>query len=59
MRIADNGKGFDTKTKKKGIGLRNINKRVELLSGKFILNSAPGNGCEIIVELPVAEMLAH
>jgi two-component system sensor histidine kinase UhpB len=59
MRIFDNGKGFDTKTQKNGIGLRNIKKRAESLSGKFILNSAPGKGCEIIVELPIEELLAN
>ncbi len=53
MRIFDNGKGFNTKTTKKGIGLSNIKKRAESLSGKFILNSAPDKGCEIIVEIPL------
>lgn len=55
MRIFDNGKGFNTGTAKKGIGLGNIKKRAQLLSGKFILNSAPGKGCEIIVEIPLDE----
>lgn len=54
LRIHDNGKGFDTKAKKTGIGLSNIKKRVDALSGKFILNSAPGKGCEIIVEVPLS-----
>ncbi len=53
LRIFDNGKGFNTMTSKKGIGLSNIKKRAESLSGKFILNSAPGKGCEIIVEIPL------
>jgi PAS domain S-box-containing protein len=53
MRIFDNGKGFDTKASKNGIGLSNIKKRAESLSGKFLLNSAPGKGCEIIVEIPL------
>jgi PAS domain S-box-containing protein len=52
LRIFDNGKGFDLKTVKNGIGLSNIKKRTESLSGKFILNSAPGKGCEIIVVIP-------
>jgi PAS domain S-box-containing protein len=52
LRIFDNGKGFDLKTVKNGIGLSNIKKRAESLSGKFILNSAPGKGCEIIVVIP-------
>ena len=54
MRISDNGKGFDIKTVKKGIGLSNIRKRAESFSGKFIVNSSYGNGCEIMVEIPLA-----
>ncbi|MES2880684.1 MAG: ATP-binding protein, partial [Bacteroidota bacterium] len=53
MRIADNGIGFDVKHLRKGIGLSNIKRRTEALNGKFILNSAPGKGCEIVVEMPV------
>jgi len=53
LRVADNGKGFDVKALKNGIGLNNIRKRVESLSGKFMLNSAPGKGCEIFVTIPV------
>jgi two-component system, NarL family, sensor histidine kinase UhpB len=53
MRIFDNGRGFDTALAKKGIGLGNIKKRAQSLSGNFILNSAPGKGCEIIVEIPL------
>jgi len=52
MRIFDNGKGFNVKAAKNGIGLSNIKKRAESFSGKFILNSAPGKGCEIIVAIP-------
>lgn len=53
LRIYDNGVGFDTKNCRKGIGLNNIKKRTELFSGNFSLKSAPGNGCEIIVEIPL------
>lgn len=53
MRIFDNGRGFDTKRPRRGIGLNNIKNRAESFGGKFILNSAPGMGCEIIVEIPV------
>ncbi len=55
MRIFDNGKGFNVKTVKNGIGLSNIKKRAESFSGKFILNSSPGKGCEIIVQMPVGK----
>lgn len=55
MRIFDNGKGFNAKTAKKGIGLNNIKKRAESFSGKFILNTGRGKGCEILLELPLAK----
>ncbi|MBL0182252.1 MAG: PAS domain S-box protein [Chitinophagaceae bacterium] len=53
MRIFDNGRGFDTRKPRRGIGLNNIKNRAESFGGKFILNSAPGMGCEIVVEIPV------
>ena len=53
LRIYDNGIGFDPAVVKKGIGLNNIKKRTELFSGNFSINSTPGNGCEIIVEIPI------
>ena len=42
----DNGKGFDLKKNKKGIGLINILNRVESFNGEFNILSSPGNGCE-------------
>ncbi len=53
--IYDNGRGFDTNTKSTGIGMENIRRRANLLSGEFRLNSAPGEGCEIEVDIPVFE----
>jgi len=50
--IRDNGRGFDTRSVKKGIGLNNIRKRVEALSGKLTLLTAPGEGCMLIAEIP-------
>lgn len=55
MRTFDNGRGFDTRKASKGIGLNNIRNRAESFAGKFILNSAPGMGCEIIVEIPLLQ----
>lgn len=53
MSIRDDGKGFDNRAPKKGIGLNNMQKRAELLSGRFHLRTAPGEGCEITVSIPV------
>ena len=45
MRISDNGIGFNVDTVKGGIGLANMKRRAELFSGKFEIDSSPGNGC--------------
>lgn len=50
--IADNGVGFDLNQKSKGIGLRNIESRVEVHSGTIEIISAPDEGCTIKVEIP-------
>jgi len=53
MRTYDNGQGFDKRTSKNGIGLCNIKKRVQLCSGSHSLITSPGNGCEMIIKLPL------
>jgi signal transduction histidine kinase len=56
MRISDDGVGFDVNSVKKGIGLANIKRRAELFSGKLQINSAPGNGCELLITIPMNEI---
>lgn len=54
--IEDNGKGFDPTTIQQaasGIGLRNIEKRIEHLGGNFTIDSALGNGTSIIIDIPI------
>ncbi len=51
--IGDNGKGFDTNTTPSGIGLANMKRRAEFFSGRFELYSAPGEGCEVIISIPL------
>jgi PAS domain S-box-containing protein len=53
MRINDNGVGFDALGSKGGIGLANMNRRVQLFSGKLAINSVAGNGCEVLVSIPL------
>lgn len=50
--LIDNGRGFDEKTIKRGMGLNNIQNRVEYYKGSFQLKTAPGEGCELRIELP-------
>lgn len=49
IRIWDNGIGFDIKKIKKGIGLKNIEKRVIVMSGSLKINSKMGKGTTIEV----------
>jgi PAS domain S-box-containing protein len=53
MKITDNGVGFNVKTTKEGIGLANMNRRVQLFSGHFTINSAVGKGCKVLAEIPL------
>jgi PAS domain S-box-containing protein len=54
LSIKDNGRGFDPTTKKTGIGLENIRRRVSALEGEMKIISSVGNGCELLLEVPVS-----
>ncbi|MFY0628787.1 MAG: two-component sensor histidine kinase [Flavobacteriaceae bacterium] len=50
--LKDDGKGFDPKKlKTEGIGLKNMQKRVEMIQGVFQLKSAPRKGTELTIEI--------
>ncbi|OXG09130.1 histidine kinase [Flavobacterium araucananum] len=51
MSVVDDGQGFDTKSKKNGIGLTNIKERTESLEGEFYLESKIGIGTRIEITL--------
>jgi PAS domain S-box-containing protein len=55
LTVADNGKGFDPKPVKgkAGMGLASMRERVRLLRGKFSVESLPGEGTLITVEIPL------
>jgi two-component system sensor histidine kinase UhpB len=52
LNIKDNGVGFDTRKKSRGIGLNNIISRVEMQNGNMEIISAPGKGCLLKIEIP-------
>lgn len=57
LTIEDNGKGFD-KTKipeKDGLGINQIDARIQMMQGKFHIESGKGKGTLITIELPVFE----
>jgi PAS domain S-box-containing protein len=51
LKIEDNGKGFDTKKHRNGVGITNIINRAELFGGGVNINSEPGKGCSLEVVL--------
>ncbi|MGB5227505.1 MAG: ATP-binding protein, partial [Eudoraea sp.] len=50
--LKDNGRGFDNKKKKKGIGHKNITSRVHKLNGEWSIKSKPGKGTVVTVKVP-------
>ncbi len=50
--VVDDGKGFDSTQQSEGIGLRNMRSRAESLMGIFTIDSQPGKGSTLFVQLP-------
>ncbi len=54
--IKDNGEGFNLNEvllKKQGLGIINMNNRIDTLEGKISINTAPGEGTFINIEIPI------
>jgi signal transduction histidine kinase len=51
--VSDDGRGFDTdQVPPNRFGLVGLNERVRLLNGRFQLESGPGQGTRLEVEIP-------
>jgi len=60
MKLHDNGQGFDIcqchRRRQKtgsGLGLLTMRERAEELKGEFHVESRPGNGCTVMVDVPI------
>jgi signal transduction histidine kinase len=54
LKIEDDGVGFDVQSKGKGgIGLRTMRERAESQNADLVINSAPGEGTRLTVEVKV------
>lgn len=55
LAVSDNGIGFDPAAilKTSGLGLKIIRERVEMLGGKMDIDSAPGHGSSISIQVPI------
>jgi signal transduction histidine kinase len=59
LKITDDGIGFDVNTKKKGIGLQNMQSRVDECEGKFDIKSKKGKGTTTIVSVPIEKKVVE
>ncbi|WP_254712510.1 tetratricopeptide repeat-containing sensor histidine kinase [Polaribacter pectinis] len=59
--ISDDGVGFDKSkiSDKDGLGLNQIDARIQVMNGRFHINSSVNNGTTIEVELPILEKPNH
>jgi two-component system sensor histidine kinase UhpB len=55
LMVRDDGMGFDTTKKTKGIGFRNIKNRVDFYDGTVTIISSPGKGCTLEVAIPIKQ----
>ncbi len=53
LTVKDDGIGFDLKKKRNGVGLQNITSRTELCNGEVQIKTAPGRGCELMVNFVI------
>jgi signal transduction histidine kinase len=53
LHVLDDGQGFDS-THTRGLGLLGIEERVTRLGGRFLLQSEPGQGARLRIEIPLA-----
>jgi signal transduction histidine kinase len=53
LTVSDDGRGFDKKAVKKGLGLKSIQDRVASCNGKIDTATSPGMGTETTIELRI------
>jgi len=53
LSLSDDGCGFDVGSKSYGMGLRSIRERVSSIRGTVQIQSAPGHGTRILVQVPI------
>ncbi len=51
--VTDDGCGFDGRTRPPGLGLRSIRERIQSVSGWVRIESVPGRGTRLTVEVPL------
>ena len=52
LMMEDDGKGFDINAHKDGYGLNNLDARTKLMQGIMTIDSQPGKGTSVLIEIP-------
>jgi len=52
LMMEDDGKGFDVSAHKDGYGLHNLESRTKLMKGTITIDSQPGKGTSVLIEIP-------
>jgi two-component system, LuxR family, sensor kinase FixL len=55
LEIADDGQGFDANDHKRGSGLPNMHARAAAIGGRLHIDSRPGLGTKVILEIPLSK----
>jgi two-component system NarL family sensor kinase len=55
VELKDNGKGFETKSAKTGIGLQNIQSRVNSLNGTLSIDSIATKGTSVSLRIGITD----
>jgi PAS domain S-box-containing protein len=50
--IEDKGRGFEKETQTRGVGLFSMDERARAVGGELTINSSPGKGTRVILEIP-------
>jgi len=56
--VQDNGQGFDPNTIKKGLGLGNLQSRVNVLRGEMEIDTSISRGTSVTVHIPVSQQVS-
>lgn len=52
LMVVDDGTGFDTSRQSQGYGLKNLHARSKLLRGEIYVDSKPGAGTSVLLQIP-------
>lgn len=55
VRIRDNGSGYDPSATPRGLGLIGLEERVRTVDGTLTIDTAPGSGVRIEIEIPLTD----